>query len=448
MMPEPSIEQMQEWVKRALKSGADEAEVLAVSTVKKSTTCRNSTLESADYAQQYSVALRLFKDKRQALLSTSDRQQFDCDNATFEQILARAKASPRHATNVLPDQHVGRRLKPIALSASIEPEQNELLEHAMILEQAALDQDGIHNSEGACVSWQKKTITLVTSNGLGVQYQTSENGCMLSVIAKAKANNTMERDYDYRQTIAPLDIPTLRSLGKETALRAVRRLNPRKITSQNMTVVYHPRVAQTLLSHLAMALNGDYHARSTSFLLGKKGTRIMPSHLTVIDDPLRPDGIYSRPCDFEGAESQTRSIIADGVLEHLFLDHRSAVLLNDKTTAHAYRTPDSLPTPKASNLTMQKGLCSPEQLIADVKKGFYVTELLGMSLNINNGDYSRGAAGFLIENGTISFPVAEVTIAGNLNEMFASIIPADDLSICYGIDAPTCAIPNMMVGGR
>ena len=443
----PSLEHLTALLEHALQLGAEHADIMALSTRQRSATCRLSALESSEHAETFTLGLRVFKDFKQALVSFSDKETITRQN--IEDALARASAMPRDDTNCLPSGDTSSTI-PDATSLDLcdpsAPSPQQLIVRAQTLEQAALDVDGITNSEGALAHWTHKTITLVASNGLRQHYETSQHGFMLSVLAGEGV--AMQRDYDYQNAVYADDLDALTQVGKETAARACQRLNPRKIASEKMAVVYDPRVAMSLLSHLASGLYGDGLARGTSFLRESLGKKILSDKVTIIDDPLRGRGLNSRPCDVEGTPSQTRTLVMEGVLQSFLLDHRSGLLMNQPSTGHAHRKADSQPSAKESNLTMQPGKTSPQDLIQNIKRGFYVTELLGLSLNINNGDYSRGASGFLIENGTLTDPLAEMTIAGNLKDMFQAMTPANDLRLRYGIDAPTCVIESMTVGGK
>lgn len=257
----------------------------------------------------------------------------------------------------------------------------------------------------------------------------------------------MERDYDFSSAVYAADLESPTTVGTRAGERAVRRLKPRKVASQKVSVVYDPRVARGILGHLTGAISGPAIARGTSFLKDKLGERIFPKGITVIDDPHRRRGLRSKPFDGEGVANHRRAIVADGVLTSWFLDLRSARQLGLKSTGHASRGTSSPPSPSPSNLWLEAGGPSPQALIADIGQGFYVTELMGMGVNGITGDYSRGAAGFWIENGQLTYPVSEVTVAGNLKDMFLNLTAASDLEFRTGMDAPTLRIEGMTIAG-
>jgi PmbA protein len=257
----------------------------------------------------------------------------------------------------------------------------------------------------------------------------------------------MERDYEYRSCAYAGDLEDMEVLGRSAGERAVRRLNPRKMATARVPVIFDPRVANSFVGHLAVAANGRSIARGTSFLKKKMGEAILPKNITINDDPHRPRGVRSRAFDGEGLECRKSAMVKKGVLKSWFLDLSSARQLDLTPTAHATRGTSSPPGPTASNLYMEAGKVSPTELRGDIKEGLYVTEMMGSGLNLVTGDYSRGAGGFLIENGELTNPVSEITIAGNIMDMFGNLSAADDLEFLHGFDAPTLRIDGMTVAG-
>jgi PmbA protein len=213
-------------------------------------------------------------------------------------------------------------------------------------------------------------------------------------------------------------------------------------------VVFDRRVASSLIGHLSGAISGSSITRKTSFLKDKLGARLFRSGIRVVDDPLRKRGLRSRPFDGEGVATAPLAVIEDGVLTSWFLDCATARELGLTTTGHAHRGVSSPPSPGPTNQHLEAGRDTPAAMIADIADGFYVTDLIGMGVNQVTGDYSRGAAGVWIENGARTFPVSEVTIAGNLVEMFETLTPANDLEFRYGTNAPTVRVEGLTVAGR
>jgi PmbA protein len=243
------------------------------------------------------------------------------------------------------------------------------------------------------------------------------------------------------------DLESAEAIGRSAGERAVKRINPRKVTTRRVPVVFDPRVAGSLVGHLASAINGSAIARKTSFLKDKLGEQLFSSGINIIDDPLRIRGLRSHPFDAEGVAGERRAIVENGGLTTWILDCATARELGLKTTGHAQRGVGSTPSPGATNLHLEPGTATPEALISDIADGFYVTDLIGMGANMVTGDYSRGAAGFWIESGKLTYAVSEVTIAGQLLDIFRTLTPANDLTFRYGTNAPTVRIEGLIVAG-
>ena len=257
----------------------------------------------------------------------------------------------------------------------------------------------------------------------------------------------MQRDYDHHGTVYFADLDDPVKIGKSAGERAIARLNPTRPKTAKIPVVFDPRVAGSLLGHLAGAINGAGVARNTSFLQDKLGQRIFAAGINIHDDPRRVRGLRSRVFDGEGTPTSARALIQDGVLTTWLLDSRSARQLGMTSTGHASRGTGGPPSPSTSNLYLAAGTLTPQALMADIKEGIYVTEMIGMGVNGVTGDYSRGAAGFMIRDGALAEPVAEVTVAGNLLEMFANMVAASDLVFRRGTDSPTVRIDGMTMAG-
>jgi PmbA protein len=304
---------------------------------------------------------------------------------------------------------------------------------------------GITNSEGGGASFGRSAVTLATSEGFFGSYAGTSHSVGVAVLSGEGTG--MERDYDSASTRHATDLEPPEAIGKRAGERAVARLNPRRVKSQSVPVVFAPRVSAGLLGHFAGAISGASIARGVSFLKEFMGKPVFARGIAIVDDPHRPRGLRSKPFDGEGVRNQKRAIIEDGVLTTWLLDCASAKQLGLTSTGHAARGTGGPPSPSITNLYMEAGTVSPEGLIADIRDGFYLTELMGMGVNGVTGDYSRGAAGFWIENGKISYPVSEVTVAGNLKDMFRNLTPASDLVFRYGSNAPTLRVEGMTVAG-
>jgi PmbA protein len=286
----------------------------------------------------------------------------------------------------------------------------------------------------------------VTSHGFHGATIASRHGIAMTAIAGDGTG--MERDYDFSSTLHATDLDSAEAIGRRAGERAVKRLNPRKVATRRVPVVFDSRISGSLVGHIASAANGAAIARKTSFLRDKRGAKIFASGIDIIDDPLRPRGLRSRPFDAEGVAGRSRKLVEDGVLTTWLLDCATARELDLETTGHAQRGVSSTPFPGASNLHLAAGGKSPNELVADIEDGFYVTDMIGMGVNLVTGDYSRGASGFWIEHGERTYPVSEVTIAGHLSDMFASLTPANDLVFRYGTNAPTLRVEGMTVAGH
>ena len=332
------------------------------------------------------------------------------------------------------------------LCDTAEPPPETLTDWAARAEDAALGVAGVTNSEGAEAGWQRVSVALAASNGFASTYAATRYSISVSVLAGE--GTAMERDYDYASAVHAEDLRRPEEIGRVAGEKAVARLGPRKVATAQVPVVYDPRSAGGIVRHLAGAINGTAVARGTTFLKDKLGQEIFSPSVTIVDDALRRRGLRSKPFDGEGVATRRHAVVEDGVLKTWILDLRSARQLKMETTGHASRGTSSPPSPAATNLYLEPGAVDPKTLMADIEAGFYVTELIGFGVNGITGDYSRGASGFWIENGERAFPVSEVTVAGNLVDMFRSLTAADDLEFRYGTDAPTLRIDGMTVAGQ
>lgn len=432
--------------KRATRLGADAADALLVRGDALDAGCRLGAPEEFVRSESRDLGLRVFVGGRQAIVSTTDHAA-DALAALVERAIAMARSVPEdpHAGLADPASLAGD-WPSLDLVDSGEPDASALMARAMEAEEAARAVGGVTNSEGGRAGWSRTETTLVTSDGFAGGYAASRFWVSASVVAGD--GTAMERDYDWASAVHEDDLSAAATVGRTAGARAVRRLGARKARSGQVPVVYDPRVAGGILRHLAGAISGPSIARGTSFLKDALDSPVFPPGTAVVDDPHRARGLRSRPFDGEGAATGRRAIVADGTLRTWLLDSRSARQLGLATTGHAARGVGGPPAPSPSNLSLAPGAASADALIADIADGLYVTELIGMGVNGVTGDYSRGAVGFRIERGEIAYPVSEVTIAGNLADMFRRLAPADDLAFRYGIDSPTVRIDGMTVAGR
>ncbi|TPW00631.1 MAG: PmbA protein [bacterium] len=397
----PPLELLGDLVASARKAGAEAADAVLIDSVSLSVGMRLGELERLERAEAGDIGLRVLLGRRQAFVSSSDRSP-----AALAELVERAVAMAR----IVPEDPYCGLAEPGQLAQGFpelddfdpfEPNAEMLIDMVRRGEDAARAVDGITNSEGAEAGWGRSGVAIVASNGFGHAYSATSSSLSVSVLAGDAARG-MERDYDHTSAVYLSDLRRPEDVGHEAGRRAVHRLGGRKVATRQVPVILDPRVARGLLSSLAGAINGAGVARGTSFLKDRLGQQVFAKGIRVIDDPHRQRGLRSRPCDGEGLPTRCRAVIEDGTAE----------------------------------------------MIHDVPDGFYVTELFGQGVNGVTGDYSRGAAGFWISGGEIAFPVSEVTVAGNLKDMFLNLTPANDLELRHGVDCPTLRIDGLTVAGR
>jgi PmbA protein len=445
-MTTDTLSQLDDLIKAAQAAGADAADALLVESASLSIGRRLDQPEKLERAESIDLGLRVFVGQRQATISSTDRKPAAL-KALVERVVAMARAVPEdpYAGLAAPEDLAIDRLE-LDLYDPVEPAVETLIARASEAEAAALAVAGITNSDGAEAGWGRNIITLVASNGFAERYQRSRHSISVSVIAGD--GEGMQRDYDYTSTIHASDLAEPAAIGRLAGARTVRRLNPRKIDSTQVPIVFDPRVSGGFLGSLAGAIAGTSIARGTSFLKDHLGKPVFGPGITIVDDPFILRGQRSRPFDGEGIAPMKRPLINQGVLTSWIMDLSSARQLGLASTGHAARGTGGPPAPSPTNLYMLPGIITPDEMLRDVGTGLYVTEMMGGGGSLITGDYSRGAAGYWIENGELAYPVGEITIAGNLKDMFLNLTPANDLTHRYGIDAPTLRIDGMTVAGR
>ncbi|MHA6718077.1 TldD/PmbA family protein [Sphingomonas sp. RS6] len=434
-------------VARARRAGADAADAVASADQSVSVSVRLGALEDVERSESAEIDLRVFVGRRSASVSTTDLESAAIDTLV-ERAIAMAREAPEDRwAGLAPEDRLMQGAPPqLDLDDGAEVESATLKDRALAAEDAARAVPGVTNSEGASAGAARMVLALATSHGFAGAYAQTSHGISASMLAGS--GNAMERDHASHSArhLAMLDAPD--AIGRLAAERAVARLNPRRIASGAMPVVFDPRVSASMVGHLLGAISGAAIARRTSFLLDALGTAVFDRHVTIWDDPHRPRGLRSRPFDGEGLPVQPMKIVSAGMLETWLLESAAARQLGMEPTGHASRGSGGAPGVSPSNLYMEGGLVTPEALIADIDRGLLVTELIGQGVNGVTGDYSRGAAGFLIERGEVTGAVSEVTIAGNLKDMFRALTPASDLTFRYGINAPTLRIDGMTIAGE
>jgi PmbA protein len=440
-----SLDLLETLLGRARAAGADTADAILFARTSVSVERRLGITETLERSESQDLGLRVFVGERSAIVSATS-----VDPARFstlaERAVAMARVVPEDALAGLselataPDD-----MATLDLVDDSEPDVAALIARAEAAEAAALKVPGVTNSEGGSAGLGRSRMWLATSAGFAGAFERTGHSVSASVLAGTGTG--MQRDYDHHSAIHLADLDAPEKIGHSAGERAVSRLNPTRPKTGKMPVVFDPRVSGSIVSHLSGAINGASIARGTSFLKDRMGQRLFPQGVHIHDDPRRVRGARSGTFDAEGVPTRPRTLIEDGILTTWILDTRSARQLGLASTGHASRGTGGPPGPSATNLYLAAGTESPADLMADITEGLYVTELIGMGINGMTGDYSRGAAGFLIRNGAISEPAAELTIAGNLLDMFMNLRHASDLVFRRGTDAPTLRIDGMIVAG-
>jgi PmbA protein len=430
-------------VEAAKRAGADAADAVVVRSRSKSVSVRLGKVEGTDASESDDFALRVFLGNKVASISANVTGDVD---GLAERAVAMAKVSPEDTFNTLaPEDRLATEFPDLDLFDGTEVPAEKMTEDALAMEEAARAVDGVTNSSGAGVSSGSGGLVLVTSHGFSGAYRRSRFSRSVSVIAGEGTG--MERDYDFSSKLFFADLREPAEIGREAGERTVRRVNPRKVPTQTVTAVFDPRVSRGILGHLAGAINGASVARKTSFLKDKMGQQVANAAVTVIDEPAKMRGQASRPFDGEGVQGPTLTMVGEGVLNHWFLSTSIAKELGLQTNGRGARSGTSV-SASSTNLSLEPGSQSPEEMMKALGTGFYVTEVFGQGVNMVTGEYSRGASGFWIENGEIAFPVSEVTIASNLKEMFMRMLPGNDLDRDFGTAAPTLVIEGMTLAGQ
>jgi PmbA protein len=429
-------------VEAAKRAGADAADAVAVRGRSSGVSVRLGKVEATEASESEDVSLRVFVGQRVASVSATAASDPD---ALAERAVAMARVSPQDPFQGLADASLlAKAPVDLDLFDATQVSAEQLKESALAAEEAALAVKGVTNSSGSSAGAGLGGLVLATSHGFVGQYVASRFSRSTSVIAGE--GTAMERDYDFssRQHYADLDAAEV--IGRRAGERAVRRLGARKAKTGPVDVVFDPRVARGIASHLAGAINGASVARKTSFLRDMMGKKVAASAITVTDDPLRRRGQASRPFDGEGVEGRRLLMVENGILNHWFLSTSAARELGLATNGRGARSGSSV-SPSSTNLAIEPGEKTRQELIGALKTGFYVTEVFGQGVNMVTGEYSRGASGFWIENGELTYPVSEVTIASNLKTMFLNMVAASDLDRDFGTAAPTLLIEGMTLAG-
>ncbi|RYH04021.1 TldD/PmbA family protein [Salipiger sp. IMCC34102] len=432
----------------ARAAGADDADVLAVDGTSVEIGVRAGQLEKAERAEGVDIGLRVLLGRKQATVASSDTRP-----DALAQMAARAVAMAREAPE---DPHCGL-ADPSQLATDTdmtrldlvdtgpEPDPAQLQDMALEAEAAALAVEGIAQVSEAGAGYSHRRLHLSQSNGFSAGYARSDIG--LSCVAIAGSGTGMERDYDYDSRVFRSDLRSPQDIGRTAALRTVERLGARRPKTGKYPVLFDERIASSLIGHLVQAINGQAIARGASFLRGAMGERILPAGLSLTEDPHRRRTSASKLFDAEGLPTAPREIVSDGILTSWTLDLATGRKLGMPSTANAARGTSAAPRPALTNLALTQGAATRAELMAQMGTGLLVTSMIGSTINPNTGDYSRGASGFWVENGEIAHPVNEITIAGNLREMWAGMIPANDARLHLSRVVPSLLVEGMTLAG-
>ena len=425
----------------AISQGATDADCILSRSRGVSLTRRLGKDETIERYEDFDTGLRVFIGNKVASVSTNENSE-----AALKEVATRAiemaKITPKDEFGMIADSKT-LELFPLNNSLSIdsydqnEPDINLIRSRASEVEDAALNVTGITNSDGADASWGEGETLLMTSNGFFGHSKRSNHS--VSVVVIAEKDGKMERDYDYSSKVYGEDLKKPELIGLKAAENTLARMGAIKPVTGKYPVVFGPRVARSISGHISSAIQGSAIARKTSFLKDMMNKQIANSSINMIDDPFLKRGLGSRLFDREGLGCSKRLMIKNGVLQGWFLDLASAKQLNMQPTGNANGT---------SNFMIMPGDITPENLIKEISDGFYVTDMIGSSVSMVTGDYSRGASGFWIKDGQLSQPISEATIAGNLKEMFMTLKPANDVDLSYSVTSPTLLIDGMTIAGN
>ena len=434
----------------AISNGATSADCLLSRSRGVSITRRLGKDENIQRYEDFDTGLRVFVGNKISSVSTNENSEKALKDVA-KRAVEMAKIAPEDEYSLIASKELLQQF-PIREDVfidsydKIEPSIDLIRDRASEVEDIALSVKGVTNSDGADSSWGEGETLLMTSNGFFRSSKKSNHS--VSVVVIAEKDGKMERDYDYSSKVYGEDLKDAKDIGHEAAKKTLARLGAKKPVTGQYPVIFDPRVSRSIASHFASAINGSSIARKTSFLKDSLKHKVANKSINLIDDPFLKRGLGSRLFDAEGLGTSKNILIKDGVLENWLLDLSSAKQLNVLPTANAKRGISGPPAPGITNLILLPGEDPPESLISSVSNGFYVTDMIGSSVSMITGDYSRGASGFWIKNGEISNPITEATIAGNLKDMFMTLKPANDLEFSHSINCPTILIEGMTIAGN
>ena len=439
----PLQDQTRQLIRLALKAGASDADAVVATGRSRSVSVRNGVVEETESSENDAFSLRVFVGQRVASVSANRGADL---NKLAKRAVAMARVAPENEFAGLADpSQIAKQVQALDLVDTANPETTDLVDQAIACEASALSVKGVTQSSGAGASHSLGGTVLAASNGFTGAFSGSRHSLSVSVVAQGASG--MERDYDYDSQRYLEDLRQPDDIGLAAGRRAAERVNPKILDSQVLPVVFSPRMARTIVGHMVAALNGASVARKTSFLRDAMGKTAFADAITLTDDPYVARGLGSRPFDGEGVAGEPLHLIENGVVKNWLLDTSSARQLGLVTNGRASRSGSST-SPSASNLILVAGDQSPQAIMEEFGRCLYVTELIGQGVDLVAGTYSRGASGFLMENGEALHPVSEITIAASLDDMFANLIIGDDLDMGHAISTPTLALEAMTIAGR
>ena len=435
---------------RLSKMGCHEADVFFSESKTSSCSSRLGKIEKKEESSTSEIGIRAIINKKQSIVSTTNLEK---QNVYYlaEKVVEMAKVVPENQYCGLAEsdkikQVSKHEVQKLEICDTYEPTMSLIEKEVIKLEESALDNKEITNSEGAEIAYSKNSICLLGSNGLEIEMEKTHSDFIIAVLAGSK--DSMEREYDYKSKVFYNELGDFEKIGKEVSQNAIKKLNSRKLKTCKSDVIFDSKVSSSLLRNLFSASNAQSIVKGISFLKDKMNNKVFNDRISIIDDPLMPKKLRSKISDCEGIQSKKKFLIEKGYLKFFFNSLASAKQIKHEPSGHATRSASSIPSVSYSNLYMENGEISKLDMVKSLKKGLLITELMGSSINYSNGDYSRGASGFWIENGEICYPVSEITIAGNLVDIFMSLIPANDLEFNFGINAPSCLVENLTLGGK
>ncbi|MGI9400744.1 MAG: TldD/PmbA family protein [Rhizobiaceae bacterium] len=430
-------------VETAIGAGADACDCIVAHSQSLAVGVREGQVEDTNRSEKDALTLRVFCGNQVANVTAN---AMDDPVGLATRAVAMAKVSPEDQYQGLaPSELLADKIPDLDLADSSIPDAQGLIDSALACEAAGLEVDGIEKSMGAGAGWAMSGFVLATSDGFEGNYSISR--FMASAAMVAGSGTSMERDYEHRAAVHETDLPDLAEIGRIAGERTVRRLGPQQAESGRVPIVFDRRVAGGLLGNMMGAINGAAIARKTSFLRDQMGKQIASANITVRDNPLKPRGLGSSPFDGEGMSGRELVPVENGILKEWILDWASARELGLESNFRASRSGAGI-SPSTTNCHIEPGSQSPDEMIKSIGTGLYLTETIGHGINMVTGDYSKGASGFWIENGEIAYPVAEITIAGNLKDMFLNMTPADDLEFRGSVNSPTLLVEGMTIGGK